>query len=631
MADLAAQLGAVDKASLFDAVDRAAARVGLALFVVHVSASPPTLIYVSELLATLLGRRVDDLVGKPAWELVTPAQRDLVRDTIASRGPGAQPLTMEVEIDRADGTPRAIEVGVARITTSGAEIAVGYFRDISERRDVLAALRRSDALSRSLIENAPDGVVLLQAGRIVLANPVSLRMFGLPDFESARGRLLADFLPPAEAARAAERIGRILDGETIPSAEYTLINGFSAEVHSVKCVYEDKPTILSFVRDIKERRRMHEQLSRAGRLAALGTMAAAVAHEINNPLTYLQLSLQRIAREVTTEKDPARAAILRECLDNALDGVERVARIVRDLRAYSRDQGDEPEGPVDVVAAADRALRMVDHELRYRAQLVRKNPDVPAIVDASPGRLEQILVNLLVNAMQALEPRAGRTDQITVDIVAGDEIEVRITDTGRGISEPDRVFEPFVTTKPIGEGTGLGLSVSKQLVERMRGRIEIASTGPSGTTIAVILPRRLSPVPARTVAPAPAPGPRLRILVVDDEPQVRAAIHSLLSLDHDVDVAADGESALALLATSGFDVILCDLMMPRMTGRDVYEQIRTRWPGREHSIVFITGGAFVPTLASFLESVGNVVLRKPFTVEHVLSAVREVKRSPATP
>jgi PAS domain S-box-containing protein len=477
-----------------------------------------------------------------------------------------------------------------------------------------------------LIEHAPDGVVILQQGRIVLANPVAVRMFAVPDFEAVRGRLLSEFLPASEATRAMERIGQLYAGASIRSSEYRLNNGLVVEVHSVVHEYDNKPAILTFVRDATERRRMQEQLFRSDRLAALGAMAATVAHEINNPLTYLQLSLHGLEREAATEPDPARAAVLREHIANALHGVERVARIVRDLGAYSRDQGDEPDTAVDVVAVVERALQMVEHDLRHRAKLVRRYPDAPAIVDASAGRLEQVVINLLVNAIHALDGHRPAEHEITVAIDAGDDVEIAVSDTGPGIAEPDRIFEPFFTTKPIGEGTGLGLAVCKQLVERMHGRIEIESTSERGTTFAITLPRSTAPAPRPVVFDEAEPGERLRILVIDDEPHVLGAIESLLASEHEVEVAGDGASALALLGAADYDVILCDLMMPGMNGKDVYERIRVRRPGLERRVVFITGGAFVPSLATFLESVDNLKLRKPFTVEHVLALVREARR-----
>jgi PAS domain S-box-containing protein len=631
MPDLAGHLGAVDRASLFDALEHAATRVGLALFVVHVDADPPAVLYGSELLAGFVGRPVAELVGRPPWELVAPAQRARVAEIIASRGPGAPPITLhEFEIERPDGTRRTIEVGVARITTSGAELAVCYFRDTTEQQAALSALRRSEERFRSLIEHAPDGVVLMQDGRIVLANPVAVRMFGEADSTTVHGRLLWDFLPPDETARARERMARLFAGTEVAASEYRLIHdNLVVEVHSVACEYDDKPAILGFVRDATERLRMQEQLFRADRLAALGTMAATVAHEINNPLTYLQLNLQRLEREAATEPDPARALVLREHLTNALHGVERVARIVRDLQVYSRAQGDdEPEAAVDVVAVVERALHMVEHDLRHRAQLVRRYPDEPALVDGSAARLEQVVINLLVNALQALDGKGPQVNRITIEIdVAADSVQIAITDTGLGLADPDRIFEPFFTTKPQHVGTGLGLFVCKQLVERMRGRIAVVSSSIRGTKLAVTLPRRHAPLPPPPTRSARIPGDRLRVLVIDDEPHVRRAIRNVLASEHDVEIVGDGEAALAALAatTTAFDVILCDLMMPHLNGRDVYEQIRARWPGLERRIVFITGGAFVPALATFLDSVENLTLLKPFTIEGIREIVRQAR------
>jgi len=622
--DLAGPLGSVDRLSLFESLERAAASIGIALFVVHVAwDQPPITIYGSALLEDFIGKPLEEIVGKPPWEMVSPAQRAHVRDLIASRGPGAPPLSQPYEIERPDGTRRAVEVGVARISTAGLELAICYFRDTTP-------LQKSEARFRSLVEHAPDGVTILQEGRFVLANRAALAMFELPDFEALRGRPLADFLPPAELARALERMAQIQAGAVGSSLEYRLINGVVVEVHSLPYEWDERPAILAFVRDVTERRRLQEQLFRGARLAALGTMAATVAHEINNPLTYLQLNLQRLEREAAAERDPARAAMLRDHLANAMHGVERVARIVRDLRTYSRDTPDEPSTPVDVTAAVERALQIVAHDLRHRARLVRRYAPEPAEIDGSAARLEQVVINLLVNALQSLDDRGPDANQITVEIEVTEEVRIVIGDTGSGLHDPDRVFEPFFTTKPSGEGTGLGLAVCKQLVEAMRGRIEILSTSDRGTRFAVTLPSRTSRPIVRPAPAVPAPGRRLRILVIDDEPLVRDAMRNVLSLEHDVASAGDGETALAMIADHEFDVILCDVMMPRMNGREVYEQVRARWPGRERRVVFVTGGAFVPAIVTFLESVDNVKLRKPFTIDTVLALVRDVSGSAAS-
>jgi CheY-like chemotaxis protein len=228
--------------------------------------------------------------------------------------------------------------------------------------------------------------------------------------------------------------------------------------------------------------------------------------------------------------------------------------------------------------------------------------------------------------LQALDGKGPQANRITVEIDSAPEtIEIAITDTGAGLPDPDRIFEPFFTTKSAHVGTGLGLFVCKQIVERMRGRIAVVSTGVRGTKLAVTLPRRKAPVPQPTARAGRVPGDRLRVLVIDDEPHVRRAIRNVLASEHDVEIVGDGEAALATLASTQFDVIICDLMMPQLTGRDVYEQIRARWPGLERRVVFITGGAFVPALAAFLDSIDNLTLLKPFTIEGIREIVRQAR------
>lgn len=211
-------------------------------------------------------------------------------------------------------------------------------------------------------------------------------------------------------------------------------------------------------------------------------------------------------------------------------------------------------------------------------------------------------------------------------IEADRQVTIAITDTGAGLVERERVFEPFFTTKAFGEGSGLGLTVCKQIVETMRGHIQIESVVGGGTKVSIVLPLRASNIPKLPVLAEYVPGGRLRILVIDDEPLVRRAMKMLLAEEHDVEDAGDGESALGMIRDSQYDVILCDLMMPGVTGRDVYEGVRAQWPRLASRMVFVTGGAFIPKLVNFLESVDNLKLTKPFTREQALAIVQHAHR-----
>ena len=617
---------------MFGALEAAADQLGLGVVIVRVDVSPARVVFASRQASVLLGRPAAELVGIAPWDILPPADRARVRDLIASREGEAPPLYLEVEVEHADGRRFPVEIGLARVRTAEALLAVGYFREVTERHEIVEALRRSEARFRSLVENAPDGVVILQRRRIAFMNARAARLIGLPSAEAGIGQDITSLLPPPEAARAADRLGAMArTGAELAPVEYRLISDGverSVEIKSILCEYEGAPAVLAFARDVTERRAMQGELVRADRLAAVGTLAAAVAHEINNPLTYAQLSLQYVERELLHSGLPAaRVEGLLEHVRNARHGAERVATIVRDLRTFARVD-DAPPGPLDVVAVVERALKIAENDLRHRARLDRRYQEVPA-VEGNASRLEQVFLNLLINALQALPEGDPTRDTITVEIApaAAGEVRVAISDTGAGIPAHlrDRVFDPFFTTKPVGEGTGLGLSVCRGILEGLGGRIELDSVEGRGTRVTVTLREHRAVVAAApasaAIVEAPAAARRLRVLVVDDEALVRRVLTMVLGRHHEVATVEGGAAALELLGEREFDVILCDLMMPGMSGMDVHTAIRARFPALARRVVFITGGAFVPRLAEFLDTTDNLKLLKPFDVQQVLAAV----------
>jgi signal transduction histidine kinase len=252
-----------------------------------------------------------------------------------------------------------------------------------------------------------------------------------------------------------------------------------------------------------EQRRMREQLMISERLAAVGTLAAGIAHEINNPLSAIVGNVALLADDIARVLEPPDqgneppssaldlARRIREPLADTQEAVERVRLIARDLRVFSRSD-DDLRAPVDVRTVLDSAARMAAHEIRGRARMSRRYADVPP-VDANEGRLGQVFLNLLVNAGQAI-PK-GNPDGNTIAISAGAEDErvfVEIADTGTGIPTDvlPRIFDLFYTTKPVGVGTGLGLAICHRIVTGLKGEITVDSTVGRGTTFRVSLPRR---------------------------------------------------------------------------------------------------------------------------------------------
>ena len=386
--------------------------------------------------------------------------------------------------------------------------------------------------------------------------------------------------------------------------------------------------------DVTEREKMQARLVQAERLASMGTLSATVAHEINNPLAYVTLHMDRIATRFAEIADGgADARELGECIDQAREGLDRVRRIVRGLQAFSRQEEDSAE-PTNVNAVMERALEMTDNAIRHRARVVRKMAIVPPVL-ATDLRLNQVFMNILMNAAQAIPEGHAETHEIRVETQHDRNegfVVVTIKDTGPGMAPEikSRIFEPFFTTKPIGFGTGLGLATCYGIVKGLGGRIDVESEPGEGATFRIRLP--VSPLGApRNVPPAvtpSAPGSiRGRILVVDDDPLVARSLAKLLARDHDVELSHEARGvALRILAGESFDVILCDLMMPEMTGMDLHAAIAEKCPEQAQRIVFITGGVFTPAARAFVGRTSNKVLEKPFDLKQLRAALAEQLR-----
>ena len=386
-----------------------------------------------------------------------------------------------------------------------------------------------------------------------------------------------------------------------------------------------------------ERRKMQEQLLISDRMASVGTLAAGVAHELNNPLAALVANLDLLARDLS---EVALAAELSERLRDvfaelrdARESADRMRHIVRDLKIFSRSAEDEPRGPVDVHRVLESSLRMAHNEIRHRATLLKDYTRV-SLVQANEARLGQVFLNLVVNAAQAIGEGAADKNQIRVSTrqnTAG-AVVVEIRDSGSGIA-PDhlaRIFDAFFTTKPVGVGTGLGLSICHRIVRSLGGELEVESELGAGSTFRVVLP----PASASEEVPKSAPAKsqpatrRGRVLVVDDEPMIATAIRRTLGLEHEVVLTSAAATALERI-TQGeeFDVILCDLMMPQMTGMDLYDELVRTAPRQADRMVFLSGGAFTAAARQFLEDVPNQHLEKPFDTRQLLALVNNRTRA----
>ncbi|HYX92860.1 MAG TPA: response regulator, partial [Myxococcaceae bacterium] len=401
-----------------------------------------------------------------------------------------------------------------------------------------------------------------------------------------------------------------------------------------------------------ERTKMQEQLLISDRMASVGTLAAGVAHEINNPLAVVMANLDSAAHDVSkliqdivtprsgdavpeseaggNEWIAMRLREIEEPLRDARESADRVRHIVRDLKIFSRSE-EETLGAVDVRHVLESSVRMAWNEIRHRARLVKDYSDVPP-VRANEARLGQVFLNLVVNAAQAMpEGRADKNEiRITTRQDGVNRVVVEVRDTGSGIPDSvlPRIFDPFYTTKPIGVGTGLGLAICHRIVTGFGGEISVESEVGKGSIFRTVLPVTQSDaVEADSPAAAVAPGRRGRVLVVDDEPTLGTAVGRMLSSEHEVLAVTSARDAIGrIVRGERFDVILCDLMMPEMTGMDLYAEFVRFAPDQAKKLVFMTGGAFTSRAREFLDRVRNPRIEKPFDAAALRALVHGLLR-----
>jgi two-component system, cell cycle sensor histidine kinase and response regulator CckA len=386
--------------------------------------------------------------------------------------------------------------------------------------------------------------------------------------------------------------------------------------------------------------RSSKRWSSAERMASLGRLAAGVAHEINNPLAYVLGSIELLERGLSEigalHPEAVRTAEIiseaQSALLNAKDGVERIRSIVKDLAAFSRAVPDSRR-PVDVEAVLDSTLNLVWNELRHRLRVVKSFGGVPELL-GDEARLAQVFVNLFLNASQAIPD--GRQGLLTISTISeGAKIRICLEDDGIGIAPEDLpyVFEPFFTSHTGSAGAGLGLAICRNIVTALGGTITVTSEPDVGTRFTVTLQAAGTsevPTEGNRARSRERVTNRARILIIDDEPLLGQTLRFAFQDKHDVEVAASGREALDRLANdSDFDLVLCDLMMPDVSGEHVYRAVTEHAPGLLPRFVFMTGGAFTERAQEFLARFAGRQLEKPFNIDEVEVLLSELSAAGA--
>jgi signal transduction histidine kinase/ActR/RegA family two-component response regulator len=435
---------------------------------------------------------------------------------------------------------------------------------------------------------------------------------------------------------------RALAGESCGGLAEIGASRYDTKMVPLRGASGDLAGVIGVATDVSERVRAEAQLFQTDRLVALGTLAGGVAHEINNPLTYVMGNVDLVSRLLRarasdcrgaeTVSGPATASALEELvvtLEVARDGAERVRRIVRDLTTFARSETDH-RTLLDLRAVLEPVINLVSNEIRQRARLVRELRDVP-LVDANEARLGQVFMNLLMNAVHAI-PEGHADDHeigITTSTDAAGRAVLEVRDTGMGIPEEvvARIFEPFFTTKPVGVGTGLGLSICHGTVTALGGEISVRSTPGAGSVFRVVIPPATRMRGSFTRTSGAARGPdarRAKVLLIDDEPLILESLRRALARYEVHAVTRAREALERIVAGERFDVIFCDLLMPGMSGMELNDELSRAAPEQAARIVFTTGGAFTARAREFLETASNPCIEKPFDLRRLHTLIQEI-------
>lgn len=590
-------------------------------------------------MASFYGLPPEEIVGRSELELGIPPER--AREFLARDGEvirTGRSISIEGEAVRSPVTGETHWFDTRKVPLDdpgGERHVLGVAIDVTERRETGERLRKqSVAMDASM-----DGMAVLDAsGRYVYLNPAHAQIYGYSDPRELIGRSWKDLYSEAEVQRIeaaislvveeeggwrGEAIGTRLDGSTFPQEiSLTMLEG-----GGVVCV----------VRDVTERKQLEDQLRHSQKMEAVGRLAGGVAHDFNNLLLVIRGNAS-LALESLPEDDPTR-----EDLQEIERASERAANLVRQLLAFSRAQSTRLEA-LDLNAVVDGTEKMLRRLIGADVDLVTRLDPGVGRVHADSGQVEQVLVNLAVNARDAM-PGGGtlliETGDATVDAERardsrrakpGEYAMVRMSDTGTGMDRAtmERIFEPFFTTKEQGKGTGLGLSIVYGIVEQSGGFIEVESREGQGTSFRVYLPRlraESTGTGAQTevgAAPRPPRGSET-ILVVDDESGVRRLAARILARSgYAILEASNGEEALRLAAAheKPIHLLLTDLSMPVMGGRELAERMASSHPGVP--VVYMSGYSEESLDPGIARTMRGPLLAKPFDPDSLARVVREV-------
>lgn len=506
-----------------------------------------------------------------------------------------------------------------------------------------------------IVENTDDAYIWCSGDKLVRGlNDAACKLFKLERWSSI-GKKIQDLLEQDVAVFFLDFIHR--DRASLINEEIELFDKknthryIQLSAYQINRTKENDRFFVLRASDITELRETQMRLVQSDRLASMGMLAAGLAHEINNPLSYVFYNLESLSIELPKLIQWVRRAyaslelneeahaehrlvypqieLFHELVNHAkeaLDGVDRIRRITQNLSLFARVEKEEVSD-VDIREVIECAINMAYNEIRYRARLVKIYHASPRIL-CSEGRLFQVILNLLINAAHAIEEGKVEDNEIRIETSAEENVIcIAISDTGRGIKEEhlSSIFEPFFTTKGIGDGSGLGLAICRNIALELGGKIEVKSKEGKGTTFYLTLPYRVGSIFAKKEVNEVVLSQELtgRFLVVDDEEGILKIIKRILK-KHELIFARSGKEAKEILLNDRrFDLVLCDIMMPELSGTHLHQWLKGECEALAKRFVFMTGGAFTQQANEYLQKSCMPVIKKPFRTKELISFMQK--------
>ena len=575
--------------------------------------------HVNVAVARLFARKQDRLIGAPFPKFFPRADRERLKQAISAAREGpAQKLEMILELD--DGDERLVELSIAAVRAGeNCYGTVVSLRDVTEQKRAHHEVARSESRYRHLFEDASDAIMTFDSlGRFTSVNGAGEVISGYSRNELI-GKFFGPLLPLTELPRAVAEFRRALAGS--PGQFDSMVVRKDGERRHITITYscpQRSQEVLCLIRDATEEKQLQHQLIQSEKMAAIGQLVSGVAHELNNPLASISAFAQLMLA------DRALPATDRHSAEVIVAEARRASRIVHNLLTFARQHRAE-KVYADINKVLEDTLDLRAYELNVRGIRLHRDLADPAphtMVDVY--QLQQVLLNLVTNAEQAMGASDRAHHRLTVSTrTAGDTIRIEVEDTGTGIPEQslERIFNPFYTTKAIGEGTGLGLSISLGIISEHGGRVWAENIASGGSRFCIDLPMLApaQPIKLEAVVQHAAPRPGLRILIADDELPLRMALSQYLTLQgHSAIAVASGREALAAAAAESFDAVLLDMRMPDISGKQVFEQWQSQSPALAQRVVFLTGDIVSTELQGFLSRTGRPFVSKPFELDALL-------------